>query len=614
MSIRPVPARWFEMLITREDLVKAVDVLARTGDVELETHSEATQRATMPDLRDRFEEYNRLLRRYQAYWPRKDLRPSAAPGQPAQRLDHALSQLNAWQKDSEAQILQLEQLQNEQSELALLQDLLNNLENETLDFGLISHAGPALNARLFILPITAHIAQLPPSVLSVRARSKACLFLLAVGPAINMETLQRDMILQKGRSVEIPPWLSGNRSQVMQQVQQRQQDNTQRITELQQQIEQLNQRHQLQEALGDIQQLEWFIAHVSDLPVTENFAWITGWTRDVEGNLLNEVMNKAAINAVVHFPAAPIGMTPPMVLHNPSWSRPFEFFARLLGMPSQDEFDPSTILTLMVPILFGYMFGDAGQGVILIIGGLWLSRRWPIFKVLAGCGIASVGFGVVFGSVFGMEHIIEPVWVNPIEQPLTVLLVPLAGGIVILLLGLCLNGVQAFWRGEIKNWALVEAAVIAIYLGIIGGLLRGVLALLIPLGLAWYFGGSIFLNRTQIMKTLGLATGQLLESVFQLLINTISFIRVGAFALAHAGLSLAVIILSESTDNVLLAAVVILLGNIVIIILEGLVVSIQTTRLILFEFFIRFLQGTGRLFRPLLAPAESGQESNGRST
>ena len=73
--------------------------------------------------------------------------------------------------------------------------------------------------------------------------------------------------------------------------------------------------------------------------------------------------------------------------------------------------------------------------------------------------------------------------------------------------------------------------------------------------------------------------------MFQLIINTISFIRVGAFALAHAGLSLALIILSNTTSNALLAGIILLMGNIFIIILEGLVVSIQTTRLILFEFF-----------------------------
>jgi V/A-type H+-transporting ATPase subunit I len=94
-----------------------------------------------------------------------------------------------------------------------------------------------------------------------------------------------------------------------------------------------------------------------------------------------------------------------------------------------------------------------------------------------------------------------------------------------------------------------------------------------------------------------------LESVLQLLINTISFIRVGAFALAHAGLSLAVIIISHTVDNLFFSALLYVFGNIVILILEGLVVSIQTTRLVLFEFFIRFLKATGRMFHPLTVPA-----------
>ena len=55
------------------------------------------------------------------------------------------------------------------------------------------------------------------------------------------------------------------------------------------------------------------------------------------------------------------------------------------------------------------------------------------------------------------------------------------------------------------------------------------------------------------------------------------------------------------------AAVVLVIGNIVIIALEGLVVSIQTTRLVLFEFFTRFLRVSGRRFRPLPAPGETKQ-------
>ena len=99
------------------------------------------------------------------------------------------------------------------------------------------------------------------------------------------------------------------------------------------------------------------------------------------------------------------------------------------------------------------------------------------------------------------------------------------------------------------------------------------------------------------------AAGKLFESIFQLMINTVSFVRVGAFALAHGGLSLAFITLAATTDSVVAAVLILLVGNLIVIMLEGLVVTIQTTRLILFEFFIRFLQGTGRIFRPLAAPA-----------
>ena len=77
---------------------------------------------------------------------------------------------------------------------------------------------------------------------------------------------------------------------------------------------------------------------------------------------------------------------------------------------------------------------------------------------------------------------------------------------------------------------------------------------------------------------------------------------VGAFALAHAGLSLAFTIMAESTGNIVAGLLIMLLGNVIVILLEGLVVTIQTTRLILFEFFIRFLRSSGRTFRPLAAP------------
>jgi V/A-type H+-transporting ATPase subunit I len=606
--MRPVPARWFEVLVANDDLVKAVEALARTGDVELEVYSESTQRVSMPNLKDQFESFDKLSRRYRRYWPQQALQPSQTPGRPEQRLDGALNKLAAWQKQADPVIDKLESLLRENHELNLIGEMFQHMSGDQLEFTHVGSAGPALGVRLFVLPVNAHIERLPPAVLSMRITTEQQQFLLVVGKQEAVSALQREMVVQKGQVVMMPAWLQGKLHYAQQQVADRLAEIDAQTQTIYGQLETLAAKHELHEVLGDIEQLGWFITHVTELPVTENFAWITGWTTDVSSDRISEVLEKEDLRAVVHYPPAPSGVTPPMVMHNPAWSRPFEFFARLLGVPSANEFDPSILLSVIVPLIFGYMFGDIGHGLVFFIAGLLLYRRWPLLKLFIICGLSSMMFGWVFGSIFGFEHIIEPLWVSPIQQPLTVLFVPLAGGVIVLVLGLLVNGVQQFWQGSLRQWFNIDAAVIVMYLGVIGGIVEPVVAALFPLGIAWYLAGNIATTREGYGKAVLHAIGQLLESVLQLLINTVSFIRVGAFALAHAGLSLAVIIMADAVDNIVLTAVLLLVGNVIILLLEGLVVSIQTTRLVLFEFFIRFLKGTGRLFQPLRAP--TGMDGN----
>ncbi len=95
------------------------------------------------------------------------------------------------------------------------------------------------------------------------------------------------------------------------------------------------------------------------------------------------------------------------------------------------------------------------------------------------------------------------------------------------------------------------------------------------------------------------AIGELAHSTLTLLLNTISFVRVGAFALAHGGLSMVVVTLTETIETPLLAALLFIVGQALIIALEGLVVFVQTTRLVLFEFFTQFLRAEGRFFQPM---------------
>jgi V/A-type H+-transporting ATPase subunit I len=103
------------------------------------------------------------------------------------------------------------------------------------------------------------------------------------------------------------------------------------------------------------------------------------------------------------------------------------------------------------------------------------------------------------------------------------------------------------------------------------------------------------------LSALAGAAGEFVEETLRLLVNTVSFARVGAFALAHAGLSVAVFEMATVSGRYGYW-IVLAVGNVVIIALEGLVVGIQTTRLLLFEFFVRFLTGAGREFKPLLPP------------
>jgi V/A-type H+-transporting ATPase subunit I len=147
---------------------------------------------------------------------------------------------------------------------------------------------------------------------------------------------------------------------------------------------------------------------------------------------------------------------------------------------------------------------------------------------------------------------------------------------------------------------MIDAGFLLTYVGIIGLVAEIPLGWLTLAGLAWYLTGSFLVHR-RLLGALA-ALGRLAENGLQILVNTLSFARVGAFALAHAALSAAVATMAAATGSALGALLIMVLGNLLIITLEGLVVSIQTTRLVLFEFFNRFLRGTGRLFRPLPAP------------
>ena len=186
-------------------------------------------------------------------------------------------------------------------------------------------------------------------------------------------------------------------------------------------------------------------------------------------------------------------------------------------------------------------------------------------------------------------------------------LVPIALGALVLNLGVLLHVVGTCWRGEGRSKGVADAAQLLVYWGIILAFVDLRLGWLAVAGMLLCGVNRLWMERSLIALLSDL--GNLFQSSFELLLHTLSFVRVGAFALAHAALQSTVLALAD-TVNPVAAVVVIVLGNLAVIVVEGVVVSIQTTRLVLFEFFIHFFQGEGREFRPADRPPESRQQES----
>jgi V/A-type H+-transporting ATPase subunit I len=179
-------------------------------------------------------------------------------------------------------------------------------------------------------------------------------------------------------------------------------------------------RHDLATALSDAARLQWVIQNVRALESGDLFCWITGWTSDFEGIRLALALEHSGARALLHFPPPAPKARAPLLLDNPLWARPFEIFSRALGMPSSNEADPSVLLAIAVPLMFGYMFGDLGQGLVVAAAGFAMRKRYPMRGSSLPVELAAAVFGILFGSVFGI-HAFDAVWIPPLYDPLTIL-------------------------------------------------------------------------------------------------------------------------------------------------------------------------------------------------
>jgi len=319
----------------------------------------------------------------------------------------------------------------------------------------------------------------------------------------------------------------------------------------------------------------------------------------------------------------------PVALQSSKLLRPFQMLVTTYARPRYGEVDPTWLIALTFPLLFGAMFGDVGHGLLLAALGILLSStRVKALRSLASlgglitiCGLVAAVFGFLYGSIFGFEHVLHAVWLQPGEDPLTILIVAIGGGVVLLSIGFLIgiyNGIVArdwahllFGHGGISAavlyWSLLGLAASSAGLLPVPARLFGILAVLA--GLAIMFSGILIRlvegDRPLVEGGMGTyaiqAPMELFETVISFLSNSLSYVRVGAFAIAHVVLSSVVFLLAElvSPGHGIGYWSIVAIGNIGIVIYEGLIVGIQAMRLSYYEFFSKFFTGGGMRFEPL---------------
>lgn len=320
----------------------------------------------------------------------------------------------------------------------------------------------------------------------------------------------------------------------------------------------------------------------------------------------------------------------PVSLSNPRLIRSFQEFVTNYARPVYDEVDPTFLLAFAFPLLFGAMFGDIGQGILLtLLGLLMISRKVKALNslaslggIVAACGVSAAVFGVLYGSIFGFEDILKPLIFRPTDNILQTLSLAIGIGVVLLSVGFILNILNAYTTrdlgqlffephglaGLVLYWSLVGLAIEVItgkYL--IPPAAFGLIALLTGLTVMFSEMLKHLVEGHRPLVEGGFpiyalqAALELFETLISLLSNSISFVRVGAFAVAHVGLTQVIFILAGliSPAHGIGYWVAIALGNLFIIGFEGIIVGIQTMRLSYYEIFSKFFKGGGLRYEPL---------------
>jgi V/A-type H+/Na+-transporting ATPase subunit I len=390
----------------------------------------------------------------------------------------------------------------------------------------------------------------------------------------------------------------------------------------------------------------------SSFSTTERTVLFSGWipaakTAEVERGIRGAARGPCSIEWLEPRQGEAAALPVPVEMRNPEALKPFEGLVRNYAVPEYGSVDPTPFVAVAYLSMFGLMFGDAGHGLVVALLGLFgiararrLGKPDGLFKVMAYCGAAAIVAGALFGSYFGFE-LLPPLWFDyhavvngheaagAVRSIYDILGITIRFGMAVLGLGFLLNWINLIRKrdwftlimdkgGFIGGWIYGAGAWVAFYF--VAHDYKGLpptsllaLVLGIPSLLLAAKGPLEFILRGRrhgkrfkpgmVMDFFMEWIVELLEIYSGYLANTLSFMRVAGLGIAHVSLMTAFFqiarMISPAGPLSPAAIAVLVLGNALVISLEGLSAGIQSLRLNYYEFFSRYFNGSGKAYRPI---------------
>ncbi len=433
------------------------------------------------------------------------------------------------------------------------------------------------------------------------------------------------------RQLHVPEGIYGNPQQMIDQMDNKIEILKNEIKELTDVIEldKEENKYILNKIYNTLKLEEKIVKLVKNIDFGENLFIINVWVKENDKAMVEEAIGTVTNKFIVTDKSArELGkqVKPPTKLKNNWFTKPFELIVKMYGLPAYNEIDPTPFLAITFCLMFGIMFGDIGQGLVYFIAGLLLYKRMKDpGAILMRLGGSSIIFGFVYGSLFGLEQAELPWLPSLIGRPLDpknkpmIILTGVIVGIVVLTISFVFGIINSLRRGDVEEgifgkngiagyiffMSMVMTAVSitgAISLPIIipvTTLIASLIVMILKVPVTNLILGKKPLIHGDVGSYFTESIFEGVETILNALSNGISFIRVGAFALNHAGLFLAFLVMSELTTNIILKIIILALGNILILTLEGLVVFIQGLRLQYYEMFSKYFVGDGIEFKPI---------------